>query len=511
MIRILILSVLLLLAACTVGPDYVRPKVEVPASYKEAKEPAAKQEAGDWKPAEPRDAAARGKWWQAFGDPQLDALIAQVDLSNQTVAAAEAQVRISAALADQSRAQWWPTITGSVSRTESKPSSTTGPVIGNPTSKRIIDSLPLSASWEADVWGRIRRLVEEGDTATQASAGDLASARLSAQATLAQNYFQLRTLDAQKKLADDTVAALEKSLQLTRNRYAAGVAAQADIVAAQAQLLSARAQAADLGTQRAPLEHAIAVLIGKPAPSFTLAYAPLTALPPPVPATGLPAELLERRPDVAAAERRVASANAQIGVAKAAFFPVFTLSATGGYQSSSMAQWFTTPSRFWSLGPQMALALFDGGLRRAQTNQAIAAYDASVATYRQAVLTGFQEVEDNLASLRILEEEAAVQGEATRLAEQSLALALNQYKAGTVNYLNVVTAAATALANERASYDVLNRRMAASVLLVKALGGGWSAANLPDNQAMVRDTYKPAAELNPKIVPVMVPGPAAKP
>jgi NodT family efflux transporter outer membrane factor (OMF) lipoprotein len=475
MIRILILSVFLLLAACTVGPDYVRPKVEVPAAYKEAKEPAAKQEAGDWKPAEPRDAAARGKWWQAFGDPQLDALIAQVDLSNQTVAAAEAQVRISAALADQSRAQWWPTITGSVSRTESKPSSTTGPVIGNPTSKRIIDSLPLSASWEADVWGRIRRLVEEGDATTQASAGDLASARLSAQATLAQSYFQLRTLDAQKKLADDTVAALEKSLQLTRNRYAAGVAAQADIVAAQAQLLSARAQATDLGTQRAPLEHAIAVLIGKPAPSFTLAYAPLTALPPPVPATGVPAELLERRPDVAAAERRVASANAQIGVAKAAFFPTATLGATYGYQTATPALWLTHPSLFWSVGPALAFTLFDGGRRDAVSAQARATYDQTVANYRGTVLQAFTDVEDNLAALRILEEEAAIQAEAVRAANLSLDLTLNQYKAGIVTYLQVVVAATAAFAAQQSEAVILGRRMAASVLLVKALGGGWES------------------------------------
>ncbi len=454
----------LLLAGCTVGPDYVRPKVEVPAAYKED---------ADWKPAEPRDAAVRGNWWEAFGDPQLNALVAQVDLSNQTIAAAEAQVRISAALADQSRAQWWPTITGSVSRTESKPSSTTGPVVGNPTSKRIIDSLPLSASWEADVWGRIRRLVESGDATTKASAGDLLAARLSAQAALAQSYFQLRTLDAQKKLADDTVAALEKSLQLTRNRYAAGVAAQADVVAAQAQLLSARAQQIDLGAQRAPLEHAIAVLIGKPAPSFTLAYAPLTAQPPPVPATGIPADLLERRPDVAAAERRVESANAQIGVAKAAFFPTATLGATYGYQTATPALWLTKPSLFWSVGPALAFTLFDGGRRDAVSAQAVATYDQTVANYRGTVLQAFADVEDNLAALRILEQEAAVQAEAVKAANQSLDLTLNQYKAGVVTYLQVVVAATAAFAAQQSEAGILGRRMAASVLLVKALGGGW--------------------------------------
>jgi len=457
----------LLAAGCSVGPDYVRPKMDVPAAYREA---------GDWKPAVPRDAAARGRWWAAFGDPELDALVAQLDVSNQTVAAAEAQVRAAAALAAQSRAGGWPQLTGSVSRTESRPSSTTGPVTGVATSKRILNALPLSASWEADLWGRIRRLVEAGDAATRASAGDLANARLSAQTALAQDYFQLRALDAQKKLLDETAAAYARTLELTKNRYGAGVASRADVVQAQVQLQSARAQVLDLGVQRAQLEHAIAVLLGKPAPGFVLAAGTLAATPPPVPAAGVPADLLERRPDIAAAERRVEAANAQIGVARAAFFPTATLGATYGYQTANPALWFTLPSRFWSVGPALAFTLFDGGRRQAVSDQAEAAYDQTVANYRGTVLQAFAEVEDNLAALRILEAEAAVQDEALKAAQQSLDITLNQYKAGIVTYLQVVVAQTAALQARVAALGIRSRRIAASVLLVKALGGGWSAA-----------------------------------
>ena len=451
-------------AGCTVGPDYERPSAELPAAWRES---------AGWQPARPRDDAPRGRWWEAFGDAKLSELVAQVDVSNQTIAAAEAQVRVSAALAAQSRAQWWPTVTGTVQRTESRPSSTTGPVVGQATSKRIVNSLPVSLSWEADLWGRVRRLVESGDASTQASAGDLANARLSAQAELAQNYFQLRAQDAQAKLLADTVAAFAKTLELTRNRYEAGVVSRADVAQAESQLQSTRAQALDVRLSRAQLEHAIAVLLGRPASVFSLPPAPLEATPPPVPAPGVPADLLERRPDVAAAERRVAAANAQIGVAKAAWFPTATLSATYGYQTANPAVWFTQPSRFWSLGPALALTLFDGGRRQGVSDQAMAQYDQAVANYRATVLTAFREVEDNLAALRILEEEAAVQGEAVRAAQQSLDLSLNQYKAGIVAYLQVASAQAALLSAQRAAVDILGRRVSASVLLVKALGGGW--------------------------------------
>jgi NodT family efflux transporter outer membrane factor (OMF) lipoprotein len=307
----------------------------------------------------------------------------------------------------------------------------------------------------------------------------LVNARLSAQATLAQNYFQLRALDTQTKLLEETVAAYAKTLELTKNRYTMGVASRADVVQAEAQLNSTRAQAIDLGVQRAQLEHAVAVLLGKPAAGFSLAPGTLAAAPPPVPATGLPAELLERRPDIAAAERRVEAANAQIGVAKAAFFPTATLGATYGYQTATPSLWFTKPSLFWSVGPALAFTLFDGGRREAVSAQAVAAYDQTVASYRGTVLQAFADVEDNLAALRILESEAAVQEEAVKSAQQSLDITVNQYKAGIVTYLQVVVAQTAALQAQTTALGIRSRRIAASVLLVKALGGGWDAIALP--------------------------------
>ena len=458
------LAALLVLPGCTVGPDYVRPEVETPASFKEG-----------WKQAEPRDHEKRGRWWEAFDDPLLNRLQEQVDISNQNLAKAEAQFRQASALVESARAAYFPTLTGGISTTRSRSSSTTVAQPSSvPVSRGVVTShnLPFNASWEADVWGKISRTVEANTAGAQASAADLEAARLSAQAQLAQNYFQLRALDAQQQLLEDTVAAYEKSLQLTQNRYAAGVVAKADVVQAQTQLKTTQAQAIDGGGQRAQLHHASARRGGEPASSCTIPRAPLSAAPPEVP-SALPSELLERRPDIAAAERRVAAANAQIGVANAAFFPSFTLSAATGFQSATMAQWLTAPSRFWSIGPAVSLLIFDGGLRRIQNDQAVAAYDATVATYRQTVLAAFQEVEDNLAALRILQQEASVQDEALQSARQSVALTTNQYKAGTVSYLNVIAVQTTALGNERTAVDILNRRLAASVLLVKALGGGW--------------------------------------
>jgi NodT family efflux transporter outer membrane factor (OMF) lipoprotein len=463
---LLLLSGCVVLYGCAVGPDYKRPEVEVPAAYKGSA-------AADWKPAEPRDAVPRGMWWKMYGDPELDALMARVDAANQTLAAAEAQVRISAALADQSRAGFWPQITGTIQRTESKPSSTTGPVVGQTSNKRTIYSLPLNLSWEIDLWGRIRRLVESGDAATQASASDLVNARLLAQATLAQNYFQLRALDSQKQLLDQTADAYGKSLEMTRNRYDAGIISRLDVVQAETQLNSARAQSLDLGVQRAQLENAVAVLVGTPASGFSLAQGALSGALPLVPPAGLPAELLERRPDVAAAERRVEAANAQIGVAKAAYFPAATLTGTYGWQTAQRALWFTAPSNFWSLGAALALTLFDGGRRAAVTEQAQAGYDQTVANYRGTVLQAFTDVEDNLAALRILEQEAAIQDETVRAAQQALDITLNQYKSGIATYLQVVVTQASLLQAQTTALGVRQRRMAASVLLVKALGGGW--------------------------------------
>ncbi len=457
----------LALAGCAVGPDYRRPDVEVSAAYKEA---------AGWKVAEPQDESSRGNWWEIFGDPQLSALIESVDISNQNVLLAEARFRQAQALAAQSRAALFPTLDANASITRSR--SPTG-LIGGTTAGRIIDnrSVALNSSWEIDLWGRLRRALESSAASAQASAADLAAARLSAQAELASDYFQLRVLDVQKQLLDDTVTAFDKSLELTRNRYAAGVAAKVDVVQAETQLKSTLAQAIDTGVQRAQLEHAIAILIGKPPSEFSIAPVPLAVTMPRIP-PGLPSELLERRPDVAAAERRAAAANAQIGVAKAAYFPSLTLSASGGFRSASATDLFTTPSRFWSIGPALAQSIFDAGLRSAQTEQAIAAYDATVAQYRQAVLAGFQEVEDNLAALRILEEEAKVQDDAVRAARESVLLTTNQYKAGIVSYINVVTVQTTQLSNERTAVGILGRRLIAAATLVKALGGGWSAAEL---------------------------------
>lgn len=455
------------LPGCAVGPDYQRPEARITPAYKEA---------GEWKPAQPQDDLDRGKWWAVFGDPLLDALVGQVEISNQNVLVAEAQFRRAQALVASSRAAYFPTLDAGVSAVRSR--SPTG-VIGGTTAGRILTnrSASLNSAWEADLWGRLRRTVESSEAGAQASAADLAAARLSAQAELASTYFQLRILDAQKQLLDDTVAAFQKSLDLTKNRYDAGVAAKVDLVQAETQLKSTRAQAIDTGVQRAQLEHAIAVLVGKAPAEFSIAPVPLAVTMPRVP-LGLPSQLLERRPDVAAAERRVAAANAQIGVAKAAYFPSLTLSASYGSRSAVASQLFTAPSGFWSIGPALAQSIFDAGLRRAQTEQAIAAYDATVAGYRQAVLAGFQEVEDNLAALRILGEEAEVQEGAVRAARESVLLTTNQYKAGIVSYINVVTVQTTQLSNERTAMGILGRRLVAAVTLVKALGGGWSAAEI---------------------------------
>ena len=454
----------LALTACTVGPNYVRPAVELPVSYKE--------NAG-WKVAEPRDQINRGNWWEIFGIPELNALEQQVTVSNQNLRAAEASYRQAQAAVQATRAGYFPTLSANTTATRNRlPTSTNK----NSTSgDRLSDQYVLNfdARWEADVWGQVRRSVEASEASAQASAADLASIRLSLTATLAQNYFQLRALDAQKQLLEDTVAAYRKSLELTKNRYAVGVAAKVDVVQAQTQLESVQAQAITIRVQRAQLEHAIALLVGQPPEAFSLPPAPLVASVPVAPA-GLPSDLLERRPDIAAAERRVAAANARIGVAVAAFFPTLTLSGAGGFQSANFTQWLSSPNLFWAVGPALAQVIFDGGLREAQTEEARAAYDEQVALYRQAVLTGLQEVEDNLAALRYLEAAAIPQTAAVQSAQQSVALTTNQYKAGLVSYLNVALVQAAALNIERDAVILLNNRLAASVLLIKALGGGWT-------------------------------------
>ncbi|CAN5354392.1 efflux transporter outer membrane subunit [soil metagenome] len=463
---------LALLGACTMGPNYVRPAMETPAAFKEL---------GNWKTAEPRDQEIRGKWWEGFNDPLLNSLEDQVDISNQTLAQAEARYRQASAATREARAAYFPTISGSLSARRTSSPATRSDGGGDSNSF----SLGVNAAWEPDLWGRIRRTVEASSASAQASAADLEAARLSTHAQLAQTYFQLRTLDAQMQLLDRTLLDYARSVKLTENQYNAGQVAKANLILAQTQQKSAQAQRLDLGIQRAQLEHAIAVLIGKAPAEFSITAAPLAAALPVLP-VGLPSSLLERRPDIAAAERRVAAANAQIGVAKTAYFPDLSLTGSIGSQGSTIAQLLSLPNRVWSFGPALALTLFDAGARKAQTDQAIAAHEGSVAAYRQTVLSGFQEVEDNLVALRVLDQEAQIQNEALQLARQSVTIANNQYRAGIVDYLNVISAQTTALNSERNAVEILNRRLNASVLLVKALGGGWRAAALENPDGRVQ-------------------------
>jgi NodT family efflux transporter outer membrane factor (OMF) lipoprotein len=416
-----------------------------------------------------------------FEDPELNALEQRIEGSNQTLAQAEAQYRESVALVGVARSAFWPTATVGVGVTRSLSSSTFSPGTFTPVGTRMTYSLPLDIAWTLDVFGAIRRGVEENTANAQASNAAAVFSRLTLETALAVDYFQLRTLDAQARLLNDTAEGYQKSLQMTENRYNAGVAARTDVATAETQLKTTQAQAIDVEVQRAQLEHAIAVLIGESASIFSLPPAPLNLdlTPPPVP-VGVPSELLERRPDIAQAERTVASANAQIGVAIAAYYPTITLSATGGLETGDSTEWFNiASSRFWSVGPTLTETIFDGGLRGAQTDQARATHDAAVASYRETVLTGFQQVEDNLAALRILEDEAGVQAAAVNAAETSTILTLNQYKAGTVNYIDVVTVQAIELADRITAVNILGRRMTSCVQLIQALGGGWNAEELP--------------------------------
>lgn len=459
-------------AACSVGPNYHRPDAPVAPEYKELP-PAAAATANQWKPAEPRDAAIRGKWWEIFGDPELNALEDQIDVSNQSIAQAEAQFRGARAAIRVARADFFPTITTSpgVTRSEGPRSAVTG-------APATTYSLPVDLSWELDVFGRIRRSVEANVANAQASAADLEAVRLLMHSELAVDYFQLHGFDAQRQLLDSNASAYEQALQLTVNRHDQGVVSGVDVAQAQTQLYTTRAQSTDLGVARSQLEHAIAILIGKPPAFLSIAPAPISVLPPPIP-VAVPSELLERRPEIAASERRVAAANAQIGVATSAFFPRLLLAASGGYEGGRLADWFTLPARFWSIGPSLLQTLFDGGRRRGVKAQAQAAYDSSVAAYRLSVLNAFGEVEDNLAALRILTDESAQQADAVAASERALELARSRYEGGITTYLEVVTAQGVALTNERVAVDLLTRRMAASVNLVRALGGGWSTSDLP--------------------------------
>lgn len=460
---------MLQLCGCTVGPNYQRPKAEIPPAYKEV---------GDWKPAQPNDQNLGGNWWEIFRDPQLNALEAQVTVSNQNLKAAEAQYTQARAVLRYYRADYFPTVTTNPSATREKTSLNRPPrsALNGITSNDF--QIPFELSYEIDVWGRVRRTVESYRDQAQASAADLAAVNLSMHAQLALDYFQARTLDAEEQLLNSTVTQYEQALQLIQNRFAGGLASDLEVEQARTQLETTRAQAVDVGVARSQYEHAVAVLVGKPPASFSLPPLPLTMPPPPIP-VGLPSELLERRPDIAAAERQMAAANAQIGVAKAAYYPNISLGATGGFESSAITTLLSGPSVLWSAGPSALFTVFDVGRRRAASDQAIAAYDQAVANYRQTALTGFQQVEDNVAALRILEHEAQVQNTAVAAAEKYLALANTRYTGGVTSYLEVTTAQSAALSDEVTAVNILGRRMVDAVTLVQALGGGWSSSELP--------------------------------
>ena len=469
----------LFLSGCMVGPKYVKPTAPMAPGFKE-QPPESFKESDGWKTAQPRDQALRGNWWEIFGDPQLNALEEEVTLSNQDLKVAEARFRQARAMIRFNRSAEFPTISTSPSIANER-LSPNQPYFPQSVSANATGSftLPFDLSYEVDLWGRVRRTVSASREEAQATAADLQTANLSLHAELAVDYFELRSADDQKQLLDDTVKAYTDALQLTENRFEGGAAPRSDVAQAKTQLDGAQVQDTDITVIRAQFEHAIATLIGKPPAEFNITPAPKTALLLPVIPVGVPASLLERRPDIAAGERRVAEANDQIGIARAAFFPSLVLGATGGFTGTSITNWFNWPSRMWAVGPQMSQTIFDAGRRGAVSEGATANYDGTVASYRQTTLTAFQEVEDNLAALRILEKEAQQQREATVSAEESLQLFTNRYEGGVDNYLQVITAQTVLLTNQRNDIDIQRRRMDASVLLVKAVGGGWDTSQLP--------------------------------
>ncbi|MFZ3215762.1 MAG: efflux transporter outer membrane subunit [Candidatus Acidiferrales bacterium] len=464
-------ATLVSISGCTVGPNYIRPTAEVPADFKETP--------SNWKQAQPSDALAKGQWWEIYQDARLNDLEAQINVSNLTLKAEEEQFAQARAALRITRSGLFPNVTGGfgASRTHLAPNQ---PLYNAATESKDYNdfAIPVDVSYEPDLWGRVRRSVEASRSEAQATGADLANVSLSVHAELASDYFELRGLDAQKQLLDSTVQSYEQALELTEHRYHGGLASAVDVAQAQTILDTTRAQAVDVEVLRASYEHAIAVLVGKPAAEFSLPPIPLT-VPPPVIPPGLPSDLLERRPDIAAAERRVQEQNAQIGVAKAAYYPLVTLGGSGGFESAAFTTLLQGPSGFWMLGGQAAETLFDGGLRRGTSEQAKAAWNQSVDNYRQTLLVAFQEVEDNLAALRILEDEASKQADAVAAAQHSLSLSITRYKGGVTNYLEVTTAQSAALSDEVTAVTILTRRLAASVLLIKAIGGGWNVSQIP--------------------------------
>ena len=467
-----------LLSGCMVGPKYTVPTAPVPPAFKDAA-PEGFKETADWHLAAPGDTIARGTWWTIFNDAGLTALEPQVEMANQSLKVADANLRAARAAIQVANASRYPTL-GAAPFVEGERLSVHQPFFNAANANDGIANLilPLQLSYEVDLWGRVRRNINAATDEAQATAADRQTALLSLQAELATDYFELRAADAQQKLLNDTVAQYNEALRVTTNRFQGGIAPKSDLTQAQTQLQAAKVQAADIASGRARFEHAIAILTGQPPAMLTLPAAPLDTVPPPVP-LALPSELLQRRPDIASAERQAAEANERIGIARAAFFPTLSLGASGGFQGTSVANLFNASSYIYAVGPTLAQTIFDGGRRRGISEATLAGYDRTVASYRQTVLTAYQQVEDNLVALRVLADEAEQQRAATASAKESQRIFNNRYVGGVDTYLQVITAQTTALTNQRNDIDILRRRMDATVLLVKALGGGWDRTQLP--------------------------------
>ena len=477
-------AILSLLAGCNVGPKYARPPVETPPAYKELNVPDTAAAQG-WKLAHPSDATLHGNWWEIFNEPELNSLEAQVNVSNQTIAQAMANLQQARALVKEAHSQLYPTVTGGIgmSRIRNPLAGFSAAGTGNVPSFNEY-SLPFDASWVPDLWGRVRNTVAANVANAQISAADLENIRLTAQAELAVDYFDLRGQDAIAELLKSTVVAYQQSLDLTKALYETGIDSDEAVAQAETQLETTQAEETNLGILRAQLEHAIATLTGKPASNFSVAALPLNSNPPAIP-VGVPSQLLERRPDVSAAERSMAQANAQIGVARAAYYPNVTLSASLGLESTHLSDWFTWPFRFWTFGPSASETIFDAGLRKATVQQFRATYDANMASYRQTVLTAFQQVEDNLSTLRILAMQIQQQDTAVQSANRNLTLATDRYRLGIDPYLNVITAQTTLLTSQQTALNLRIQQMTASVQLVEALGGGWDNSQLPSTSNLI--------------------------
>jgi NodT family efflux transporter outer membrane factor (OMF) lipoprotein len=483
-------ALLLILSGCAVGPKYHPPQPQAPAEvYKES--PGNPKEDGGWTVAQPADAKLRGKWWEIFNDPELNALEDQLDINNQNIKQFFENFMEARAIVREARAQYFPTLTAVPSVTHSRTSANVGAAAANPSTtpkpQSTLYSLPLEASWEPDLWGKVRNTVRQAQYAAQVSAADLENERLTEQASLAEYFFEIRGQDQLQKIYDETVAADQNTYDLTRSRYEAGIDDQISVVQAETTLRSAQAGATNVGVARAQFEHAIAVLIGKAASNFSIPVKPMTVAPPPIP-VGVPSELLERRPDVAAAERVMAEANASIGIAYAAYYPNLTLTAEGGFESSVFHRWLTWPSRFWSIGASLPETIFDAGLRRATVQQYTATYNADLAAYRQTVLSAFQQVEDGLAEVRILSKEIQQEQQAVESAQTYLKLEQARYDTGVDPYLDVLIAQTTVLADQQTLNGLQVQQMVYAVALIEALGGGWDRSQLPGTQQV---TQKP--------------------